>query len=952
MFDVILDKLKQVLSSRLLPIAIVFMALFGALISRIFTLQIVEGETHSEAASLKYTKTREIKATRGNIYDRKGVLLAYNKLTYSVVLEESPSLEKNEQKNAMLYNLIQILEDYDNEIETEFGISLDKNGNLYFNEKDEKAINRFKKNAYAKRSVEELDEEQKNATAEEVFEYLRHGSSIYSPMFNISDDYSLEDALKIMQLRYAIYTNYPKYNQIIISSNVNDETVAAIYENSRILPGVDIKQQTYRVYNDSLYNSHILGYTGLIGEAELEAHQGDAFNYNNSDVIGKLGIEKVYESDLAGTKGTEEISVNESGKFLQVLNRTEPIAGKDIYLTIDSALNKAYYHIIEKNLAGILLSKINNSMDDGTRGESSKNIKIPIYDVYFALINNNVINIKSFQEDDATGLEKQVYQKYQDKEKEVLKELDHLLALDCVTVNSDASEEMQEYLNYIYSLLNNRFINDKENKYYLFTTEVDKNDSNYIAYHNNKLSLSKFLQYALSKNWIDLTELNIGSEYYSTDELYAKLLEYIKNMLVDDSTFNKKVYNNLVYSYKLSGTEICLLLFDQGVLKYNKQDVTGLENGSISAYSFITDKIRNLEITPAQLALDPCSASVVVTDVKTGDVIAMVSYPSYDNNLFANKIDSNYYNKLYNDLSLPMINRPAKQKTAPGSTFKMLTAAAGLEEGVIKPGETIRDEVVFHKSDPPPSCWSKTSHGAVDVSGALEVSCNYFFYETSWRLGQDSSGVNRDQIGLEKLAKYAKILGLDRKSGIEIDEAEPEVSDEGSIRSAIGQGTNNYTPVQLARYVTTVASSGNCFELTLIDKIMDKDGEKEPVSTKITEISDSTWNLIHDGMYRVVNNSRSSTSRLFKNYPIEIAGKTGTAQQSYYHGNHALFVSYAPYKNPEIAVSVVIPNGYASSNAVELSRDVYSYYFNLPNKEDLVKGPAELPESESSAFSD
>lgn len=930
-----------------MPISIIFIALFCILISRIFTIQIVEGESHSEEISLKSVQTREIKSTRGNIYDRNGVLLAYNKLTYSVVLEETPELLTNDQKNSVLYNLILILEEQGNKIENEFGISIDEAGKLYFNV-EKTAELRFKKNAYGLRYVDDLNKEQIAATADEVFGYLRHGISKYSPMFNISDEYSLEDALKIMTLRYAIYTNYPKYNQIIISSGVSDETVAAIYENNVKLPGVDIEQQTYRVYNDSIYSSHILGYTGLINADELEVLKTEAFGYNTSDVIGKIGIEKEFESYLAGSKGKESLSVNATGKFLDVVERTDPVAGNDIYLTIDSEYQKAYYHIIERNLAGILLSKINNSTSAGTRGISSKDIKIPIYDVYFALINNNVININTFKDDDATNLEKQVYTKFLAKREEVFAKLEQMLALNSTTLNSETNEEMQEYLTYIYSVL--------KSKKMLLTTSIDTNDRNYIAYQNDELSLSKFLQYAISNNWIDLTKLNIGDEYFSTDELYQKLLDYINNILIDDSTFHKKLYNYLVYSYKLSGTEISLLLFDQGVIKYNKEDVSKLENGTLSSYTFITNKIKNLEITPAQLALDPCSASVVVTDIKTGDVIAMVSYPSYDNNLFANKIDTSYYSKVSNDLTVPMINRATKQKTAPGSTFKMVTSIAGLEEGVIGPTETIHDQITFHKITPSPSCWSTSSHGDVEVTTALEVSCNFFFYEVGWRLGLDSSGINRDQLAIEKLAKYASILGLDRKSGIEIDEADPEVSDESSVRSAIGQGTNNYTPIQLARYVTTIANSGTSFELTLIDKISDKDGkvilDNKAKSKSLSEVSDSSWQLVQEGMYKVGNGSRSSSSNMFKNYPKKIAGKTGTAQESTSKANHALFVSYAPFDSPEIAVTVVIPNGYASSHAVELGRDIYSYYYNIGDKDSLVNGPAELPDSSSAAFSD
>lgn len=946
MIDIIWEKVKQILSSRLLPITLIFICLIGVLINRIFTLQIVEGETLSDGLTLKYTKTREIKSTRGNIYDRNGVLLAYNKLTYSVVLEESTKLSTNQEKNEMLYNLIKLLEKYGNTIENEFGIAIDKDGSLYFDVKDENAEMRFKKDAYGLRSVDELTKEQRAATAEEVFQYLRHGAS-NTPMFNISDEYSMEDALKIMTLRYALFTNYPRYNQVIISSQVSDETVAAIYENSAKLTGVKIEQQTYRVYNDSVYNAHILGYTGLINSGELDALPKDS-GYNSSDSIGKTGIEKEFESYLAGKKGLETISVNSYGKFLEEIERTDPIAGNHVYLTIDDNYQKAFYNIIESHLAGILLSKINNSTDAGTRGTSAKNIRIPIYDVYFALINNNVIDVDTFTEDDATTLEKQVYQKFLSKQKDVLSELTKLLSLNSTTVNSGTSDEMQDYLSYIYSKLKSVNV--------LLASKIDTDDLTYKDYAGNKISLSKFLQYAIANNWVDLTKLNIGDEYFSTDELYAKLLDYIKNLLLEDNTFHKKVYKDLVYSYKLSGKEICLLLFDQGVIKYNEEDITKLENGSLSAYSFITDKIRSLEITPAQLALDPCSASVVVTDVKTGDVLAMVSYPSYDINKFANKIDPGYYAKINNDLTYPAINRPTKQRTAPGSTFKMVTSTAALEEGILGPTETVYDKVVFDKIVRPAKCWSTSSHGSVDITEALEVSCNYFFYEMGWRLGMDSSGTNKDQIGLEKLKKYASLYGLDRKSGIELEEAEPQISDVDAVRSAIGQGTNNYTPVQLARYLTAVATSGTLYDLTLIDKVVDKDGsvilDNKAKSEQLSQISSTTWNLIHEGMYKVANGSESSSSYIFKNFPVKVAGKTGTAQESTSRPNHALFLSYGPYEDPEISVAVVIPNGYASGNAVELAQSIYSYYFNVEDKQKLVNGKAILPKSDSPSFTD
>jgi len=486
--------------------------------------------------------------------------------------------------------------------------------------------------------------------------------------------------------------------------------------------------------------------------------------------------------------------------------------------------------------------------------------------------------------------------------------------------------------------------------------EINVKDQTYTDYHNNKISLSEFLQYAIANNWIDLSKLNIGDEYYTTEEHYEKLLVYIKDTLKNDSTFHKKLYKELVYSYKLKGSEICLLLYDQGVLEYNEEEISKLRNGSVSAYTLITSKIRDLSITPAQLALEPCSASVVVTDVNTGDVIAMVTYPSYDNNKFANKIDSTYFAKLNTDLSGPMYHKATKQLTAPGSTFKMVSAIAGLEEGVIGQTETIVDKLEFTKINPSPKCWTTHSHGAVDVTGALEVSCNYFFYELSWRLGSKDGGSNRDETGLDTLAKYASLLGLDRKSGVEIEEAQPSLSTEDSIRSAIGQGNANLAPVQLSRYVTTVANGGTLFDLTLIDKIVDKDGNtilNNSASYDILEeIKSSSWVLAQEGMYKVGHGNKSSSAKVISAFPKEIAGKTGTAQINEYHANHGLFVSYAPFNNPEISITTVIPNGYSSSSAVELTLDLYSYYYDVGDKEELVNGGAALPDSQTGAFSD
>lgn len=940
MFDVFLDYVKRIIKSRLFPITIIYIVLFFVIIKQLFTLQIVQGPTIVEKSELKYTKNREIKSTRGNIYDRKGKLLASNVLTYSVVMEDNTKIATDAQKNDIIHKMIQIIEKNGDSLDTEFFIRQNKTGELEFTIQGD-ALTRFKKNVFTYVLDEngEIPEKYPSETAKDVYEFLRNGTgNAYTRMFAISDEYSVEDTLKIMGVRYALFLNFPKYAQIAVASNVSDTTVAAINENSADLLGVEVLQQTHRVYEDSLYFAHILGYTGLISAEQLETMNTDKEYYDSTDVVGKAGLEKKYEDVLGGTKGSETVSVNTAGKVVEVLERNDPVAGSDLYLTIDSDLQRNTYHILEKRIAGILLDKIVSDMNYGSKGESATDITIPIYEVYFALINNNVINIEHFKDKNATTLEKNTYSQYQSEMTSVFKQLDSLLRINN-SVTNDKAGDMGEFLDYFYSVVNkNLFI----------AANMDKDDPVLADYKNNKITLSRLLEHALSSNWVDLAKLGVGTEYFSADELYQKLIAYTEELLKQDDKFNKKIYRKLVFSYKLSGTEICLLLLDQNVLECKEDEIAKLKNGGISSYDFIKGKISSLEITPAMLALEPCSGSVVITDVKTGDVLALVTYPSYDNNKFAGKINSAYYNQVSNDKTSPMLNRPVSEKTAPGSTFKMVTSFAALEEGVTTPNEKILDLGKFEKIDPAAKCHIyPSSHGLVNIVDALKVSCNYFFYEMGWRLSFNNGKFDQ-QLGLSKLEKYASLFGLNRPSGIELSESEPEISTEDSVRSSIGQGSNAYTPVQLARYITTLANHGTSFNLTLIDKTVDKNGKiNDNIATvdhKLDGFKDSTWESVYDGMNAVVNAPGGSLYPLFNNMGITVAGKTGTSQISKVNPNNALFVSYAPFEAPEISVTVVIPRGYTSHNAAELAKDIYKLYFNLEDAENVLDNKVALPE--------
>lgn len=951
-------QLKAIVSNRVIIIGIFVLFLFCLLVYRLFVLQIVEGQEHLDSFNYKVERTIETSGSRGNIYDCNGKLLAYNQLAYSVTLEttdrteeiaqerskqENRDVSENEVRNEVIYNLIQLLEANGDEIQYDLPLEVNGKGKLVFTESGS-ALRRFKQDIYGITNVDNLTGDEKeqaekwlNSSPEEVYEYLRMGTdgpTGSGRMFEISDSYSMEDTLKIMSVRYDLYMNrYSQTTPITVASNISSESIAAISEREDEFPGVEIKTDSLRKYNDAKYMAGIIGYTGVISEDELNEYNSAGGDYEASDVVGKTGIEKTMETTLQGKKGTQKVLVDNLGKIIQEVDSTEATAGNDVYLTIDLDLQKYAYNILERRLAGIVLAHLTTADDAG----DSK--MIPIKDVYFALIDNNIIDITNLNRKKAEQNEKEVYQIYQNKQKSVMQTLRRELSSG-TTSRGDLNEERREYVDYIYDMLVDSEI--------LSSSLMDENDETYQNWEEESISLKTFLQHAINSEWVDISALDIASDYYSSDEIYDELIDYIINALQSDEAFDKILYKYMIKNEELSGKRVCMLLYDQGVLDKNKdEDYNALRTDQMSAYTFMYEKIRKIEITPAQLALDPCSGSVIITDPKTGDVRAMVSYPSYNNNRLANGIDSDYYASLNSDKSSPMLNRATQTRTAPGSTFKPVSATASLEEGIIDGNDYVRCVGIFEDISPSPRCWIYPSaHGSLNVSGAIAVSCNYFFYQMGYNLGT-TNGVYSSETGLQKLAKYAAYYGLDRKSGVEITEYEPQISDEDAVRSAIGQGTHSYAPIQISRYVTSLVNEDNLLGLTLLDKTTDTEGNVlTTYDTKVEDkldVADETFNLIKQGMRDVVNGKDSSIRFLYEKQDLKVAGKTGTAQENTERPNHALFISYAPYDDPEITMTVVVPNGYTSTNAAEIARDIYKYYFNKTSEEEEKATTALMP---------
>ena len=235
-------------------------------------------------------------------------------------------------------------------------------------------------------------------------------------------------------------------------------------------------------------------------------------------------------------------------------------------------------------------------------------------------------------------------------------------------------EDMQAYMQYIYTLL------ASNGEKLILSSEIDTKSEEYEAWKTGSMSLKEYLYYGIASNWIDTTKLEIESKYSSADDVYTVLVEHIFEILADNDEFSKKIYQYLIYNDTVSGKELCLALYDQGVLAYDEAQAAALRQGDANyTYSFMMQKIRNVELTPAQLALDPCTASCVVTDVRTGKVLALVTYPGYDNNKI-NNVD--YFAQVNSDLSGPLRNNATTTLKAPGSTFKPITAIAGLRRAL------------------------------------------------------------------------------------------------------------------------------------------------------------------------------------------------------------------------------------------------------------------------------
>ena len=956
--------IKKIQLKRTTVVIIVFIVMAFILIRQIFELQIIQGENYISEFENRITKTRVLKSTRGNIYDRNGEMVASNILSYSLTFEDNGSYETTREKNLALngvaYRVLQILSENGDTLSGDFHIVLDESGNYTFDVGEGFTLSRFKADIYGHPLIDDLTKEQASATAEDMMNYLTgsdgfsivlYGEDAYTPeelkQYGLPEELSRQEILDIASMRYKLNTNsFQKYMAVTIATNVSESTVAAVMENQSQLQGIDVIEDSVRQYIDDESMGPVLGYTGQASAEELETLKEENPDYSNDAVIGKAGIEQHMEQFLHGTDGQETVTVDNLGKVLKIDENTivPPVAGNDVYLSIDSDWQSAIYQILKQRVAGVLLTRIENTKKFDFEGvKDASQISVPIYDVYNALVANSVIDIEKFNDPDASDIEKNLYDKFQQKQQEVFDTITNRLTDDNPPAYKDESEEVQEYLTYICDTVL------RDTLGVISKDAVNTSDPTYLAWtEEESISLREYLNYAAGQNWIDISVISPKEEYLDSAEIYQAMTSYIVDYLKTDLGFSKLLYKYLLMNDQISGQDLCLVLYEQGVLSKEDEAYSRLASGELNSYDFMINKIANLEIEPAQLALKPCSASAVVTDVNTGKVLACVSYPGYDNNRLSNEMDTDYYTRLSLDLSSPFFNKATQQTTAPGSTLKLLSAVTGMMANLIDDGTYIECTGKFDLVNPPINCWNKSGHGSLEIRGAIEQSCNYYFNMIGFEAGKNEKDEFSENLSLSKLQKYAEEFGLDENTGIEISEATPHVSDSKAVPSYIGQGNHLYTTSQLARYATALATSGIVYDLSLLDKVTDSQGQTqktyEPVvKSEMTDVPSYVWEDIHDGMRRVVQ-----THEQFNGLGVALSGKTGTAEIDYRQPNHGLFIGYAPSDQPQYAVAVRIANGYSSGNACTTANDIMEYIFDLADKDTILTGYASTDVSNTS----
>lgn len=463
--------------------------------------------------------------------------------------------------------------------------------------------------------------------------------------------------------------------------------------------------------------------------------------------------------------------------------------------------------------------------------------------------------------------------------------------------------------------------------------------------------------------------ISVPQRYYASDEFACHILGYVSKINTEEYNNSKDDGYTINSMIGKSGVEESMEKYLKGVDGVKKVVTDSL--GNVSSEQIITEassgkdvtltidyRIQNVVENALKNTLwnlqtggygkepiyEAQSGSCVVLDVETGEVLAIASYPEYNINSFVDGISSSEWNSLISDVQKPMFNRAISGTYSPGSTYKMLMGIAGLESGGIYVDEYYTDPGEYPYAYKP-KCWIYTAHqithGSINLAGALKGSCNCYFYEVGRR------------IGIANIVQWAKNFGLGSKTGIELSgEAKGNIAGDGvnewslgdTLSASIGQNTNLFTPIQLANYISTIANGGTLNKVSLIKNVGD-DINSVPLSElanytkeftgvdfqpRDLEIDPSYINAVKEGMYAVTTENGGTAADIFADSRVEVAGKTGTAQVAS-GANNAIFVGFAPYNNPKIAVVAIVEHGGEGYYLANMVKEITNEYFDIYN---------------------
>ena len=925
--------LLNLLKNRLFWIILAVLVVFGFLWHALYQIQVTDKDHYEELAEELRSSVITVNAERGLIYDCNGVLLAGNETSES--LYYTPEMA-NDHLAESLALVLEILDETGGEVylDTTFPIELTKNGKYVYTEEYSLEYNEIGHYNFLAEvfgtSRDELTEAQKQVTASEAYRRLR--DEVFAIPADVLEGLTAQEQMRLIEVRYAIYSGrFDPSTAVRIARDISTEAEVRIMERFDSLTGFTVSTEYYRVYPQGELFAHIVGYVGLISAEEYETYTAQGYDYELTDTVGKTGIEGTYETQLKGTNGELRQSYSESGSLQSSTVTVKAVDGVNIYLTIDATLQQKAYDALYDQIKALLLEKITGvsqqlSEDENQEEEGETTETYSVADVLSSLVENRFVSLplSGSESSSAAGeMANLLYEYAKQRCDDYLEIIEDLVLFTDATIADYNETEKTLYDRFIV------FLRDEEILSYDYQDEEDY----YSAYAAGELSANSFFRHCLKQGYFDTSSFEIPKGA-SDDEILEILVKESAQWLKVTRDFSNMMYDFVLTDGTFSAGDFYDLLLEQGKIKDDSEALERYEAGLLTDLEFLKVLIETDEITPANINLDPCSGSVVISDPNSGEVKAMVSYPSFDPERFMN--DETYYNQVVLDQSGPLTFRAVYEARAIGSTYKMLTAVAALDQGIITARTKIQDDYEFPyaNSVDKPHCWTRVSHGNITVTEALDHSCNYFFYQLGYLLSEpDKDHEFDDRVGLRKLANYAKLLGLATETGIEIGETTPQTSTIDAVRSSIGQGNNAFTCANINRYTDTLANEGTVYQLFMVGEIQSADGEtvlKHEVSVDHeTQIDASIYQTVKQGMRLVVTDEHKDEFEGLEKAGIKTAGKTGTVQEIEDRASHSMFTGYAHADDPEIAITIMIPFGGGSANAIPVFIRLISEYYGV-----------------------